>query len=250
MRFLVALFASILFSFTSFAQDVAALLKEGDRLEFVPDQKAAFVKFKEVLKIQPSNLHALSKCAELASSIGNREATIKTRDDYFAVSLIYAKTACKLYPASDEANVAMAIAQGRIILLKSRKEKIAAVKDLKMYAEKALVANPNNFKAWHILGKWHYEVSNLSSLERTAAKIFFGALPASSLTSAISSYEKAKVLSNTFILNYLELAKAYYRNNEKVKAIAQLNFLLTLKNVVEDDTKIKVEAQALLKKWN
>jgi uncharacterized protein (DUF1810 family) len=250
MKWIVVFLTCVLLSITSFAQDVSALIKEGDRLELVPDQKAAFAKFKEALKIQPTNLHALCKCAELASGIGNREASTKTRDDYYAVSLIYAKTAYKLYPASDEANVAMAIAQGRIILLKSGKEKIAAVKDLKNYAEKALAANPNNFKAWHILGKWHYEVSNLSSLERTAAKIFFGALPASSLASSIACYEKARTLSNTFILNYLELAKAYYRNNEKAKAVAQLNFLLTLKNMVEDDAKIKTEAEGLLKKWS
>ncbi len=245
---LFTLIISISFVTFAFGQDVTGILKEGDRLELVPDQKAAFLKFKEALKIQPTNLHALTKCAELCSSIGNREATTKSRDDYFAVALIYAKTAYKLYPESDVANVAMAIAQGRIILLKSGKEKIVAVKDLKMFAEKAVSVNPNNFKAWHILGKWHYEVSNLTSFERGAAKIFYGALPTASLANAIAYYEKAKTLSPNFILNYLELAKAYKRNGEKVKAIKQLNFLLTLKNIVEDDAKVKIEAGDLLKK--
>jgi hypothetical protein len=249
MRFILLIIACFIFSIQSYAQDVNSLLKEGDRLELVPDQKASFLKFKEVLKIQPSNLHALAKAAELCSSIGNRETNTKTRDDYFAVALIYAKTAYKLYPETDEANVAMAIAQGRIILLKSGKEKIAAVKDLKAYAEKATKVNPNNFKAWHILGKWHYEVSNLSSFERGAAKIFYGALPTSSLASSIACYEKAKVLNNNFALNSLELSKAYKRNGEKDKAIALLKHAISLKNIVEDDPKIKLEAQGLLKKW-
>jgi tetratricopeptide (TPR) repeat protein len=248
-QFLVGLFISVTIFAHAYGQDVAAILKEGDRLELVPDQKAAFLKYKEALKIQPTNLHALTKCAELCSSIGNRETTTINRDNYFAVALIYAKTAYKLYPETDAANVAMAIAQGRIILLKSGKEKIAAVKDLKMYAEKAVAVNPNNFKAWHILGKWHYEVSNLTSLERGAAKLFYGALPAASLANAITYYEKAKALSPNFVLNYLELAKAYKRNGDKAKAVAQLNFLLTLKNVVEDDMKVKTEAADLLKKW-
>jgi hypothetical protein len=245
--FFLCLF-SLTISANLFAQDVNAMLKEGDRLELVPDQKAAFLVFKEVLKLQPNNLHALAKAAEICSSIGNREVNTKTRDNYFVVALIYAKTAYKLYPDSDLANVAMAIAVGRIILLKSGKEKIAAVKELKMYAEKAIAANANNFRAWHILGKWHYEVSNLSAFERTAAKLFFGALPASSLATSIACYEKAKLLSNTFSLNYLELAKAYKRNGEKAKAIAQLNYLFTLKNATDDDAKIKEEANALLKK--
>ncbi len=249
MKFLSLFLFSIHISINSFSQDINAIIKEADRLEIVPDEKAAFVKFKEALKIQPNNLHALVKCAELCSSIGNRETNTKTRDDYFKVSLIYAKTAYKLYPESDAANVAMSIAVGRIALLKSGKEKIASVKELKAYVDKAIAINPNNFRAWHILGKWHYELSNLNGFERTAAKIIYGTLPASSLASSIACYEKAKALTNNFALNYLELAKAYKRNGEKAKAIAQLNYLLTLPNKVQDDEKIKGEARGLLKKW-
>ncbi len=249
MKFLSLYLFSIFVSFNIFSQDVSAIIKEADRLEAAADEKAAFAKFKEALKIQPNNLHALTRCSELCSSIGNRETNTKTRDDYFKVALIYAKTAYKLYPESDAANVSMAIAVGRIVLLKSGKEKMVYVKELKGYVEKAIAVNPNNFKAWHILGKWHYELSGLSGFERTAAKLIYGALPASSLASAITCYEKAKALSSHFALNYLELAKAYKRNGEKAKAISQLNYLLTLPNKIHDDEKIKGEARGLLKKW-
>ncbi len=249
MKLLSIFLFFILITINSFSQDINAIIKDADRLEIVPDEKAAFIKFKEALKIQPNNIHALTKCAELCSSIGNREPNNKTRDDYFKVALIYAKTAYKLYPESDDANVAMAIAVGRIVLLKSGKEKIASVKELKAYVEKAIAVNPKNFKAWHILGKWHYEVSDLNGFERTAAKIIYGALPASSIASSISCYEKAKALSSNFSLNYLELAKAYKRNGEKLKAFTQLNYLLALPNKVQDDERIKAEARGLLKKW-
>ncbi len=249
MKLLSIFFFSIFISIHVLSQDVHSIIKEADRLEAAADEKAAFVKFKEALKVQPNNLHALAKCAELCSSIGNRETNTKTRDDYFKVALIYAKTAYKLYPESDAANVAMAITVGRIVLLKSGKEKIASVKDLKAYVEKAIAVNPNNFRAWHILGKWHYELSGLNGFERTAAKLMYGALPASSLASSIVCYEKAKTLSNNFALNYLELAKAYKRNGEKAKALAQLNYLLTMPNKIQDDEKIKGEARGLLKKW-
>ena len=38
------------------AQDVTALVREADRLEAIPDEVAAYEKFKEVLKIKPTNL--------------------------------------------------------------------------------------------------------------------------------------------------------------------------------------------------
>jgi tetratricopeptide (TPR) repeat protein len=143
----------------------------------------------------------------------------------------------------------MAIAVGRTVLIKSGKEKIRSVKDIKRYADIALKTNPNNFKAWHILGKWNYEVSNLNMIERSATIIFYGGLPDASLKNAIADYEKAKALSPSFMLNYLELAKAYHRNDDTKMAITQLQKLLTLPIQTEDDPRIKAEAQKLIQDW-
>ncbi|MEJ7611727.1 MAG: hypothetical protein WKF88_11160 [Ferruginibacter sp.] len=250
MKFFAALCLLTLINYSSFAQDLSGVLKEGDRLEVLPDEKAALAKFKEALKIQPSNLYALTKCSELCARIGGREKkNTKLRDEYYNTAIIYARTALRLYPESDLANVTMGIAVGKSILLKSGKEKISAAKELKAYAEKALKVNPNNFKAWSILGKWNFEVSNLSGLERGLAKIIYGGLPPASLKTAISCYEKAAALSPAYLYNYLELAKAYHRNKEHQKANRQLQTLLSFRNTTEDDPRMKAEAQELLKKW-
>ena len=231
------------------SQDLPAVTREAERLESIPDEKAAFGKFKLVLKYDPANLYALCKCSELCSRIGAREPDSHSRDSYYQAAVIYAKTALKLYPQSDEANVVMGIAIGRTSLVKSGKEKIAAAKEIRHYAETALKINPNNFKAWHILGKWNYEVSNLNFMERTAARVFYGGLPSASLKSAIAAYEKARSLSPTFLLNSLELAKAYKRNDENDKAVALLKALLPLPSQTEDDPRIKQEAATLIKNW-
>ena len=62
-------------------------------------------------------------------------------------------------------------------------------------------------------------------------------------------YEKAKSLAPLFTLNYLELAKAYHKNDNDTKAISLLNYLLSIKNQTEDDPRIKAEAQKLIKNW-
>lgn len=248
MKFFVAAFFSFFIGLYGFAQDLNALIQEADRLEAIPDEKAALLKLKEALKIQPSNLYALTKASELCCRIGGREKTNpKIRDEYYAVAGYYARTALRLYPESDLANVAMALAIGRTILLKSGREKVSSVKELKDYADKAVKLNPQNFKAWHILGKWNYEVSNLNAFERAFAKILYGGIPPGSLQNSIACYEKAKSLNPSFALNYLELSKAYHRNGQDRKALEQLHYLLTLKNQTEDDPRIKTEAQALIK---
>ena len=248
MKLIVAFLALFLSLNIAVAQDVNALIAEGQKLETALNEVAAFSKFKEALKIAPQNLIALTRCSEICSSIGNKESSKDSRDNYYQAALIYAQTAIKLYPDNDLSNVSMAIAMGRMALTKSGKEKIASVKDLKMYAEKAIKANGNNFKAWHILGKWHYEVSSLSSFERGAAKLLFGALPPSSFSNAILCYEKARTLNSNFILNFLELAKAYKKTNNVVKAKEILIAMQNIKNNAADDVRIKEEGKVLLAK--
>lgn len=248
-------FCCIIFISTSFftntlqAQDFNELVKEADRLEAIPNEKAALHNFKEALKLQPLNLYTLTKCSELCSRIGNREKDHKSRDSYYHAAMTYAQIAIKYHPESDESHVVMAIASGRVALTKSGKEKISFVKDIKAHADKAVKINPSNFKAWHIIGKWNYEVSNLNMLEKAATKVFYGGLPASSFKAAIEAYEKAKALNPNFALNYLELAKAYKKNNEKSKAISMLKHAQNLPVKTEDDPRIKREAAELLKSW-
>ena len=238
------------FSFLySFAQDFNAVIKEADRLEAIPDENAAFSKFKEALKINVTNLYALSKCSELCSRIGKRQADGKLRDNYYKAAIIYAETALKIDPNNSDANCSMAMALGRTTMSKSGKEKINTAKDIRKYVDVALKSNPNNFKAWHVLGRWHYEISNLNFFERTFVKLFYGGLPESSLKASIAAFERSQSITSGFILNYFELARAYHRNDEKQKAINALKIMLTQANQTEDDPTTKADGKKLLKEW-
>jgi tetratricopeptide (TPR) repeat protein len=238
---------SVLFGF---AQDINALIAEGNRLESVPDEKAAFRKFKEVLKVNATNIYALNKCSELCSRIGQREtANPKLRSEYYQAAKIYAETALKIDPKNSEANCVMAIALGRSSMSKSGRDKIENAKEVKKYVDVAIASDPGNFKAWHVLGRWQYEISNLNALERSIVKLFYGALPPATIKQSIASFEKARSLRPEFLLNYYEMSKAYKDHDNKAKAIAYLQLLLTLPNQTEDDPAIKNKARDLLKDW-
>jgi tetratricopeptide (TPR) repeat protein len=234
----------------SSAQDINALIREGNRLESVPDEKGAFKKFKEVLKLNATNIYALNKCSELCSRIGQRETTnTKLRSEYYQAAKIYAETALKVDPKNSEANCVMSIALGRSSMAKSGRDKIENAKEVKKYVDAAIAGDAGNFKAWHVLGRWQYEISNLNSLERGLVKLFYGGLPPATLKESIASFEKARALRPEFLLNYYEMAKAYKDNGNKTKAIAYLQLLTTLPNQTEDDPAIKNKAKALIKEW-
>lgn len=249
MQKLVFLIIFLIFSGYAQSQSVEELVKQGDLLEKQFKEEEAYQKFKEIIKQQPHHLYALTRCSELASRIGRRQPTKEKQMDFYTAAKIYAERALKVNSKDSEANVVMALAYARMSLLKNGKEKVAYVREIKTYSERAVASNPDNFKALFVIARWHYEVSNLSGVERAAVKVFFGGLQKNSLDSAIFFYERVKSLKPDFVLNYLELAKAYNKDNKKEKAKEILKYMLRLPNTAADDPTVKAEAKQLLEAW-
>ncbi len=229
------------------AQDVPTLFKEAVRQEAIPNEAAAYETYKKIFTLQPSHVVALSRASQLASRIGSRQTEATLRDNWLKIAGDYAKKALTINAQNDEANVSMAMYLGKTSLTKSGKEKIKSVNQIKSHIEVALKTNSTNYLAWHILGRLNYEISNVSGLEKAAAKIFYDALPKGSLANAIMYLEKARTLQPNFILNNYELARAYEKNGEKNKAINILNKIPAMAIGTEDDQVLKTKSKALLK---
>ena len=149
------------------AQDVNSYINLAEQYENAMNDEQAILKYHEALKIQPNNIYAVCKASELCSRIGARFKNDKTKQaDYFSAAKKYARTALKLDPLNSEANFVMALVMGREAIEKGGKEKIMAVKDVKRFADLSIKYNPQNYKAWYILGKWYYEVSLLNYFEK------------------------------------------------------------------------------------
>lgn len=239
----------LILPFENNAQDFNALLNEAKHLEATFKDKEALDKYLEVLRYQPTNLPALIKTSELHSKLGKRQPTKEKQKQYYHSAKSYALKALQVNPSSSDANFVMAVAMGRITQIASGDEKIKGVKDIKLYAEKSIRFDPNSYKGYTVLGKWHFEVSNLSAVEKWLVKVAFGSLPDASLDEAIRNYEKSKQLNPALLLNYLELAKSYHRKDKDAKAIEHLEALLKLPDLTSDDATIRREAQKLLKEY-
>ena len=206
--------------------------------------------YQEVLHIQPGNIIALCHCGDLDCRIGNRQEAKEKKIAYFKAGRAYADAAYRIDSTNSEANIVMAFSIGRMILLQSGREKVAGAGAIKRYAENAIKYDPANYKGYHILGRWHYEVSKLNFIERAFARWFFGALPEASLSEAIRNYEKSMSLRPDFMLNYLELAKALHRDGQDVRAVALLRRLDGLHDEMYDDRTVRAEGKRLLEEWS
>jgi tetratricopeptide (TPR) repeat protein len=236
-----------LVSLSGLSQSETQLLKKADAYDAALNEAAALETFKEVIRIAPNNFYAQWKASELCSRLGKRQPSKSKQQEYFTAGKTYAANAIRINPSAADGYYVIAVAMGRLALSQSGKERINSVKDIRTYAEKALKINPKHGRAWHVLGKWHYEVTNLGFFEKAGLKLIYGGLPPASLEESIKSYEKAKLYEPVFALNYLELAKAYKRNEQEDKAIELLRKLPSIPNKTADDARIKSEGAKLLK---
>jgi hypothetical protein len=247
MKFIYSFICNLFVVTTCFAQSEKELVTLADKYESSLNENAAFETFKKVVQVNPKNYYATWKISELCSRIGNRRPTNEEKQQFFRAGKAYAINAIRLNPNGADGYYTLAVAMGRLALSQSGREKVNSVKEIKANLEKAIHLNPQHARAWHVLGKWHYEVSNLNMFEKAALRIVYGGLPAASIEESIRCYEKSKQLDPLFALNYLELAKAYHRNDQDAKAIDLLKKLPSLPNKTQDDARIKSEGAKLLK---
>lgn len=246
MKYVLTFFLCLSFVYVS-AQDIAVLLKEADNFEKQLKESEALEKYKQVLLSDPANVKALVKAAEMNVSLGNRQADKNSKRLYYETALSFANRAFQSDSTNADACYAMAMASGKMTDVETENKKIVAyVKDIKRYADKALSLNPNHARANYTLGKWHYEMATLSGLKKAAVKLFYGGLPEGDLDKAILYMEKCKSLEPYFVLNYLELAKAYKENRRPAQAIEVLTRLVKLPTRTTDDIACKAEGAKLL----
>jgi len=160
-----------------------------------------------------------------------------------------AKKAVEIDPSHAKGHLYLSIALGRVALDAGAKERIKLSKEVKRAVDKALTIDPKDDSAWHVLGRWHRKLSNLSWIEKKFANIFLGGVPKeASMEEATECFKKAIRFNQAHINHHLELAMTYETAGEKERAIAEYRKVLELPVSDADDEDHKAEAEKRLKK--
>ncbi|WP_018615661.1 hypothetical protein [Segetibacter koreensis] len=237
----------VMLSVQLFSQDVNVLLKEATNLERSLKEEAALAKYKQVLATDKNNITALVRSSELSSAVGARQADKNAKTSYYNQARDYADKAISIDSNNADAYYVRAVAAGKLTEVETDNKKLVEdVKDIKTFSDKALSINPNHGKAYYILGKWNFEVLTLSWAKKAAVKVLFGGMPKATIENAYKYMERSKTLEPYFVLNYLDLAKAYKYDHKPAQAIEVLNQLVKLPTRTEDDVALKSEGKKML----
>lgn len=240
-----------LLMFTFFAtpafSQTAEQLQRADSLFNNYQEKPALDAYNQVLQEDPDNLSALWHSSLLYSRIGNRLDDEEQQKRYYNLAKDRAQQALNEDSTHTQANFVMAVAMGRMALIVGARERVAASRDIKKYAERALEADSSNAGAWHVLGRWNLEISDLNFAERLAANVLFGGIPEGASTEkAVEYIQKAIDLNPDLILYYYDLAKAYEQLGQEEEAIAACQQALAQPTRAPGDEKVKEDCRELV----
>ena len=245
MKYLFLL--SIFCSCSLLAQNTSTLIQQAEQMERQLKEADASNLYQAVLLQDPRNVQALCKLAELQSILGEKATDKKVKQLYFETSYSFAKRAWLADSNRVEPNYVMAMASGKMTDFESDNKKVVGyVRDIKYYAERAILINPNYGKAQYVLGKWHYEMYILSGFKKAAVKLMYGGLPSGDPDIAIACMEKCRTLEPYFVSNYLDLGRAYKEVRKPTQAIDILTKLQKLPNRNSADPLLKAAGASLL----
>ncbi|MDZ7269509.1 MAG: hypothetical protein ONB48_19000 [candidate division KSB1 bacterium] len=229
---------------------VERALAQGNEAYAAFDNNGALQHFRTALQMDPNNYEALWKAARACADVGK---TFEERDRKQAKQLYWqgdslARLAVKLHPDSAESHFALALCVGRVALFEGGKTKIRLSREVRKEAERTLALNPRHDGAYHILGRWHYNIATLDWLMKAAARVVYGGVPpGASLEEAAKMFAQAVALDGHKPVHRLEYGRTLIKLERYREAREQLQACLTLPRVQWDDPQHQAEAGQLLR---
>lgn len=227
-----------------------SLLVKADSLYDNFVEKEALEAYKLLLQQDSLNYEALWRSSFLYSRIGNRQQEKETQREYFNQAKSLVEKALEVDSTDAQSHYVMSVAMGRMALISGARDRVAASREIKRHVDRALAFDSTHAGAWHVLGRWHFKVANLSFVERLAANTLFGGIPGdASNNKAAEAIERAIELNDDYVLYYHDLAMVYDEMGNKQKAIQACQSALKKENLTPDDSGLKKECREWIEEW-
>ena len=225
-----------------------AELASVDALSATGEYQKELKTLEDLVKNNPGDVEVLWRLARSHFDIADQTEDEAVHKAHFYPGFEAAKTALKLDPNSAKANHWYAVLTGKIGMLEGTKQKIINSYDVKKYAMRAIELDPTYDGTYHVMGRWHYELANLSWIERKIAGLVYETPPDGSFKESVQFFRKAIDAKPDEIRHYVWLAKALIEMDNDAEAKKVLNEALALNPFDNGDRNLQKEARTILRK--
>lgn len=229
-------------------QTAADLIAQGDGPDRAFKPAIALQSYLPAEKLEPQNLELLLRISRQYRHLMSDAKTTAEKVKHGHAALAYDKKAAALGPRSSEAQLSVAITHGKMAPFVSKKEQIASSPIVKAAADRAIKLDPKNDSAWHVLGRWHQSLANLSGVKRGLGELIYGELPVGSNAEAISCFKKAIAINPNRLRHHIELGRTYAQMEKPADARVALEKGMAMANREKDDWEEKKRGREALAK--
>ncbi len=240
-------FIMLLVSTVLIAVPQAELVKT-DALHDANEYETELIQLEELIAEFPEDVELLWRLAQVHFDIADQTEDEEVNKAHFYPGFEAAKEAVHIDPNSARANHWYAVLIGKIGMLEGTKQKIINSYDVEEYGLKAIELDPTYDGSLHLLGRWHYELADLSWIERTVAKIVYETPPKASFEESVKFFKKAIEAKPDEVRHYLWIGKAFIKLKDKEEAKKYLQTAIEMAPIDDADKLMQNEAAELLEK--
>lgn len=177
-----------------YAQGVDELIKAGDALDEKNRNSEALSLYLKADAQKPNDAEILRRISKQYDQLMFDARNSSERKELDQKALDAAKRAVTADPNNAQAHLSLAIVYDRIAFNESPRRKVEMSRLIKQEADTALRLDPKNDYAWHVLGRWNYEISTFNPVLKVLAQAIYGKLPDASNEKAVECFKKAIAL--------------------------------------------------------
>lgn len=225
------------------ADDLLDTARAADRKHAHRQARVALLEARKLHPDQPEILWRLSKASSqlAASSPSTSERRALNKE-----ALEAAERAASLAPDDADARLSMAIALGRVASHESPSRQVEMSKAIRTEAEAATRLDPGNSLAWHVLGRWHYEVANFNPFLKSVAQVIYGKFPDASNQTAADCFQKALTAAPGSAMDHVEYGRALAAMGRTAEGAEAIRVGLSLPSRGPEDNEAKARGKKSL----
>lgn len=228
------------------AQGFGDLIDQADAKHDDDAYSATYELLQQAEQLEPDNFEVVWRLARAHFDFSDNSEDATVISDNFYKGLDYAKKALELDDSRAESHKWYGILIGKVGELEGTKQKILNSYEVKDHTLKAIELDPEDDGNFHVMGRWHYTLSDLSWFERKIAGLIYATPPEASFEEAAEYFKKAIALEPTDIRNHLWLGNTYVALDKNELAKQEYNAALAITAENDSDRKLQKEAQELL----
>ncbi len=229
-----------------FAADFSSLISEADARHEASDYDAVFKILKQAEQMDAGNYDVIWRLARAHFDLSDNTTDEAEISENLYAGFKYAEKALEIGDDRAESHKWYGILIGRVGEIEGTEQKIKNSYPMAEHTKKAIDLDPDDAGNYHVMGRWHFALADLSWLERKIASWVYATPPEASFEEARDYFKQAINKDPVDIRNYVWLGKALDELDDENGAAKAWKKAMGLQATSESDKMLQAEAKELL----